>query len=376
MYNVLQNTFDETMKREGITVTTFFGNQKFKAFFRIMNERLNQRDSIQMFYPVDAPIHYGSIITLNGKQFIILNQETIENTVYYKSSAFRCNGTISTNDAKVMNLPFYGSGSTAAFHGADGFSTQNLTVISGQTNMITEDCELSRKLEINDLFNAYGRTWQIQNIFRVDGMVTLAVEVQTDHPVTYNYDIQFTDIDASGYKVGDTVSLNAAPTINGNITDGTLKYRSSNISVARIDQDGVISFVGSGSVHFIVTWSEQGISKETTETTIEEDQTDHITLSVSKMDDIYLGILDGECTVTIKRDGEIVHDIAYEAIVTDCDFADRIELSANPETGLITTHIEDSMQNITKMLNKRFTLLVSVPEYGLRDSQSVLITSL
>ena len=184
MYNVLQNNFENTIAREGITISTYISNQEFQAFFRRLNDGLNQRDTMTMFYPVGSPVHSGSIITLNDKQFILLNQESIEN----KSAVIRCNGTISTADAKVMNLPFYGSGASSAFPSSGGVSTKYIAVISGQTEIITEDCELARKLAINDKFNAWGRTWKIENIFYVDGIVTLNIEVQADEEITYTYD--------------------------------------------------------------------------------------------------------------------------------------------------------------------------------------------
>lgn len=376
MYNVLQNNFENTIAREGITISTYISNQEFQAFFRRLNDGLNQRDTMTMFYPVGSPVHAGSIITLNDKQFILLNQESIENTVYNKSVVIRCNGTISTADAKVMNLPFYGSGASSAFPSSGGVSTKYIAVISGQTEIITEDCELARKLAINDKFNAWGRTWKIENIFYVDGIVTLNIEVQADEEITYTYDIRFTDIDASGYEIGDTVSLDAVPTINGNLAEGTLIYTSNNTDVATISENGVISFVGSGSVSFTIAWSEHEISKDTTETTIEEIQTDVVTLSVSAMEEIYMGVFDGECTATIKRNGETVHDIPFTAEATDCTFADRIQITVNQSTGLITAHVDDSTYNLKNLMNKRFTLLVSVPDYNLTDSQSVLITSL
>ena len=369
MYSVLQNKFDETIKREGIAVSTYITNKSFTCFFRKLSDGLNQRSTMTMFYSKDAPMKAGTIVTVNGDQYIVLNCETIENTVYRKSSVIKCNGSISTQDADVMNLPFYSSGASSV----SPASTQYTAVIGGQAELITEDCTLSRKLEINDKFNAWGRTWQIQNIMYIDGIVTLNVEVQADTPITYTYDISFTDIDASGYTVGDTVSLNAAPTINGNSTEGTLTYTSSDTDVATIDENGDIEFIADGSVYFTITWTEQNIIKTTTETTIETAQEDVVTLSVSAMEEIYVGLFDGECTATIKRNGETVHDIAFTAEATNCDFADKITITTNQATGEITASVSDKNYNL---VNKTFTLLVSVPDYNLTDSQTVKLTGL
>ena len=373
MYNVLQNKFDETIKREGIKAHTFIGNKEFNCFFRRLSDGLNQRDTMTMFYPVGSPVCQGTIITIQDENFICLNCETIENTVYYKSAVIKCNGTISTQDADVIGLPFYGSGVNSAFPSSGGTTTKYISFVSGQNEIITEDCELARKLEINDKFNAWGRTWKIENIFRIDGIITLNIEVQADAPIEYEYGIRFTDILSSGYEIGDTVSLDAVPTINGSDTDGTLTYTSHNTDVATIDENGNIEFIGVGSVSFTIAWSEHGITETTTETSIEAEQSDTVTLSVSAMEEIYVGMFDGECTATIRRNGDIVHDIAFTAEATDCNFADKIGITVNQQTGEITASVSDRYMNL---INKTFTLLVSVPDYGLTVSQTVTLKGL
>lgn len=374
MNNVLQNKFNETMNREGITVSTYIDDYHFKAFFRRLSDGLNQRSTMTMFYSVLAPMKAGTIITVNNEHYIALNCETVENTVYHKSSVIKCNGVISTQDADVIGLPFYGSGANSAFPSSGGTSVKYVSFINGQTEIITEDCELARKIEINDRFNAWGRTWTVENIFYVDGIVTLNIKIQADADISFEYGIQFHDIASSGYKIGDIVSLDATPTINGNRTDGTLTYTSNNTDVAIIDENGNIEFVGSGSVFFTISWSKHGISKETTESLISEiEHTDFIDLSVSAMEEVYIGLFDGECSATIKRNGETVHDIAFTAEVTDCNFANQIVITTNQQTGKITAHISNDALNLA---NKQFTLMIRVPDYGLTDRQTVIIKGL
>ena len=84
-------------------------------------------------------------------------------------------------------------------------------------------------------------------------------------------------------------------------------------------------------------------------------------------------MFDGECTATIRRNGDIVHDIAFTAEATDCNFADKIGITVNQQTGEITASVSDRYMNL---INKTFTLLVSVPEYGLTDSQTVTLKGL
>ena len=370
MYNVLNDTFNQTIQREGITVSTFIGHNEFQCFFRRLSDGTNQTDTMTMFYSKDTPVQAGTIIIVNGENFICLNCETIENTVYKKSAVRRCNGTISTQDTEVIGMPFYGTGISGAFPSSGGTSVKYMSMINGETEIITEDCELSRKLEINDRFNSWGRTWSIENIFYINGIVTIYAKVQADTDITFAYNIQFNDINASGYHIGDSVSLDAYPTINGHITDGYLTYTSNNTDVATIDENGNIEFIGSGSVSFLVEWLEHEISVTTTETTIEEAETaETVTLEVPRIGETYIGLSD-DCAALIKRNNQVVHDIAFTATVTNCDFANRIRIDTNQATGTITIYVDDKDYNI---VNKSFTLSVNVPEYGLTDEQVIVI---
>ena len=366
MQNTLQNVFDDTMQREGITATAYSSWLSFPCFFRRLSDGLNQRSTMTMFYAFGSPIHAGSIVEINGKNYICLNCETVENSVYRKSAVVECNGTISTENTNVMDLPFYGAGAESAFPSGNNM----LSIIDGKAELITEDCEESRQLEINDKFNAWGRTWLIKNIFVVNGIVTLNVEVTADSEIVYEHGITFNDINTSGYSIGDTIRLNAHATLNGQITGVALTYTSSDSSVATVDTNGIITVVGAGSFFVTIVCESYGVSEMTTETTVDEEVQEVVTLSVTKMDEAYLGF-DSEYTATIQKNGETVHDIAFTATV-ESSFSSKWKVTVNQANGLIKVEVPD---NDYSLVNKSFDLVVSVPDYGLTNRQTVKITS-
>lgn len=366
MQNTLQNVFDDTMQREGITATAFSSGISFDCFFRRLSDGLNQRSTMTMFYAFGSPIHAGSIVEINGKNYICLNCETVENSVYKKSAVVECNGTISTENANVMNLPFYGAGAESAFPSGNNM----LSIIDGKAEIITEDCQASRQLEINDKFNAWGRTWLLKNIFVVNGIVTLNVEVTADTDITFEHGIVFDDINANGYTIGDTIALNAYGTINGHSTDVPLTYTSSNISVATVDANGIISIVGAGSFYITINCESYGVSETTTESTVVEEVEEVVTLSVSQMGEAYLGF-DSDCTATIQRNGETVHDITFTASV-ECSFSNKLTVTTNQSNGLIRVTVPDNNYNL---VGKTFDLVVSLPDYNIIDRQTVKIVS-
>ena len=366
MQDTLKHVFDDTMNREGITATAYSSGLSFPCFFRRLSDGLNQRSTMTMFYAFGSPIHAGSIVEINGKDYICLNCETIENSVYRKSAVVECNGTISTQNANVMNLPFYGAGAESGFP----VGNQMLSIISGKAELITEDCNESRQLEINDKFNCWGRTWLIKNIFVVNGIVTLNVEVTADAEIVFEHALTFNDINASGYSIGDTIRLGAYATLNGHVTDVPLTFTSSDSSVATVDANGIITIVGAGSFYVIISCESYGVSDMTTETTVVEDVRDVIIFSVSPMDEAYLGF-ESECSVTIKKNGETVHDIAFTATV-ECSFSSKLKVTANQANGLIKVEVPDSDYSL---VGKSFDLVVSVPDYGLTNRQTVKIAS-
>lgn len=366
MQDTLKNVFDETMQREGITATAYSSGLSFDCFFRRLSDGLNQRSTMTMFYAFGSPIHAGSIVEINGKNYICLNCETIENAVYRKSAVVDCNGTISTQNANVMNLPFYGAGAESAFPSGNNM----LSIIDGKAELITEDCSESRKLEINDKFNAWGRTWLLKNIFVVNGIVTLNVEVTADTDIVFEHGITFKNINESGYTIGDTIELDAHATINGHNTDAQLTYTSSNNSVATVDANGIISIVGAGSFFVTIICESYGVSEMTTETTVVEEVQEVVTLSVSKMEEAYLGF-DSDCTATIQRNGETVHDITFTASV-ECSFSNKLTVTTNQSNGLIRVTVPDNNYNL---VGKTFDLVVSLPDYNITDRQTVKIVS-
>lgn len=105
--NAAQTQFERTMKREGKIIQTYTGGTEFRAFFRTRDEHENQRESVIMYYDVNAPVRPGTLVMIGYGVFLALNRETTENDVYYKSVLIRCNGTYNENSGKIHSIPFY-----------------------------------------------------------------------------------------------------------------------------------------------------------------------------------------------------------------------------------------------------------------------------
>lgn len=259
MYSPLETIFEATMEREGRTVTSYTSGNQFQAFMRRNDDGNNYEDRITLFYSINAPIIQGSLISYGNKIYILVNRETEENHCYYKSSALACNGMITLNDGSIVGIPCYGSSMK------DGLIEQNnvISMIDGNMEFITESNSLSRKLDIGNTFNEFGRTWKIDNIYYKDGILHIIAEVYANEKPEKNLRIFIDGLTQEVYNIGDTIQLTATPYMYNAVTTGTFTWESTDSNVATIDGEGSVTFVANGSVAFKAYWVEENFTEIT-----------------------------------------------------------------------------------------------------------------
>lgn len=102
-----------------------------------------------------------------------MNKETEENTCYYKSFAIVCNGMLNKNNRTIKDVPVYG------YDLKNGLTSVNnmISVINGNIEFVTEITDAIKVLAIDDIFNIYGRTFKVDNIYKKDGLFHIIAEV-------------------------------------------------------------------------------------------------------------------------------------------------------------------------------------------------------
>lgn len=276
--------FEQAMKREHKTVTIRETGKQFECFFRKSNDNINRRDTMTMFYDVNAPVEVGALLLYGGNIYLTLNKETAENDVYFKSAIIRTNGIINTHSLSVIGLPFYGDN----VNNATATNTTNFNLIDGNIEVMTEDNELSRALSVDDLFNEWGRTWKITNLFYIDGICHIILEINANVTPTYNYSLVLSSLSSFNVVPGDTASITATAYCNEiEMTKATIVYSSSNTEVATIDSSGNIAYLADGEVYFTATLQEQNISESTKMVTVASAPVDDsVTIYVEPMEEI------------------------------------------------------------------------------------------
>ena len=248
--------YKRTMEREGKILTTYTGGAEFKAFFRINNDNDNQRETIVIYYDVTAPVRPGTLVMYGYGVYLALNRETVENDVYYKSTLVKCNGVYNENSGAVMNIPFYSDNMKSSV--SVGNST--ITMLNGNIEIITEENSLSKKIKIDQKFNEFGRTFNVCNLYSMDGILHIIAEVYSNMTPTYTYSVVIDGTPTTSLKTGETVQLTATTYMGETITTGTtLDWTSSDNTIATVDGTGLVTCVSEGTATITCTWVEQDV---------------------------------------------------------------------------------------------------------------------
>ena len=374
MNNVLSDIFEETMRREHHTATTFTTGEEFDCFFRRNNDNLNEHDTMIMYYRIDAPVQTGSLICFEGNTYLALNRETMENNVYYKSALARTNGVVNTHSLSAIGLPFY----STTLNNATATNGTNLSIIDGNSEMLTEDCEVSRCLAINDLFNEWSRTWKITNLFYIDGICHVIAEVTANSEPKYDYRVALSPLASLHVSQGDSDKLVATAYINDNkIASAAITFSSSNDEVATIDKDGNIEYLADGEVSFTATWTEQNVSANTDVVTVQTEPADEdVSIFMELLETIYRrfesdflcyalrgGARDDSIPVTMRAENisGVSNQAAYLAYI-------KITNLGNGKFQVLTDN--------SNMLGKSFDLIATADGYDTRVRQTVRVVSL
>ena len=253
--------YKRTMEREGKILTTYTGGTEFKAFFRINNDNENQRETIVIYYDVTAPVRPGTLVMYGYGVYLALNRETVENDVYYKSTLVKCNGVYNENSGAVMNIPFYSDNMKYSV----SVGNNTITMLNGNIEIITEENSLSKKIAIDQKFNEFGRTFNVCNLYSMDGILHIIAEVYSNMTPTYTYSVVIDGTPTTSLKTGETVQLTATTYKGETITTGaTLDWTSSDNTIATVDGTGLVTCVSEGTATITCTWVEQDVKETAT----------------------------------------------------------------------------------------------------------------
>ncbi len=369
--NVLQHVYDFTLDNETNEATLHYGGNEIKCFFRRNNDATNNRDTMILYHSPFEKVKAGSLIDFRGKTFLALNDETAENNIYFKNAVVQTNGMITTFSLSAEDIPVW----------ADNANNETLAngemikLIDGTLRLLTEDCEQSRKIQIGDRFNEYGRSWSISNIYFKDGLAHILAEVIEDDNPEFSYRIEFVDFETTA-KPNTEVQLVCRCFRNDKLIENpTLTYSSSDNFLATIDENGKISYSENlGEVYFIVTWN--GYSQITETVTIaEEPAEDEITIYMQTLSEEFYAIdVPYQLEIYACRNGVKDLTTPIRVYAENLKPADESYLKYIKVVDKTNGTYEISASNSEKLNRSDFDLVAKSDEYNVEARQSIHIT--
>ena len=259
LYSVPESQFYDYLQREGTTVRDYWTGEEYCCFFRRNKDTNQTNDNISIYYPVGNGIHPGSLITHYGKTYLILNQESLENRVYHRSDGLNADVVLSTYNKETQNdisLPCFAYDLT----GTAPKSTDIMSTINGNVELMTGDNEIARQLKVNCEFNAMGNWYSITSVNFKTGIARIGASIiqGSSTPLVYALKLNVEET----YTQGETAKLTAEPTVDGMpIANASLTWSSSDSNTIEITEDGDALFVGVGACALSCYWKERNITE-------------------------------------------------------------------------------------------------------------------
>ena len=253
MYDMLSSAFTDALKREGKTIYSYSDNTPYSVIFRKNSDKNKLVNRLSIFYPLNCGIHAGQLLNYGTKHFLTLNQETIENNVYYKSDIVETNAVINTvQDGIEVNMPVYVYDvSDALFEG-----NNYISYISGTFHIVAETNPTITSLKTNDTFYIIGKYVRVVNTFNKDNITNIYCQIELE---SNTYTVTITAKDT--YHRGETVQFTATAKQNDNpVENPQITWESSDSSLATVDSTGLVTFLADGNVSITATWVTHNVS--------------------------------------------------------------------------------------------------------------------
>lgn len=271
--NITERQFDKTMQHENVSVIDYFNGTKYDVFFRRNNRSVSPEGKVRLYYKQTSKIDYGTTFTLNGKQYIVINQDADESGYFYSAIAKQCNEivTLAGNEIPVAI-------------DKDTFNIQNgsvLNYINGDVTIYAQLNDITSAVAVNDVLQAFGNYYKVGNRF-IDGRIIYFNLKQTVKPQD-NYKITYTGVTSFDLKESNTYQLTYSVTNNGNVVKNPhISYESSNVEIATVDENGLMTMLKEGSVDIVASC---GGATCTTTMTIANTSVPTYTLSITTSSD-------------------------------------------------------------------------------------------
>ena len=327
-----QKQFDMTMNREKITVIDFFNSDiKYDVFFRSNQRSTTPQGKVRFFYAQSTPIEIGTIFVLNGENYVVTSQDGIESDIYFTSIAVRSDMSYKVKtDKGTASIPFVVvSDKWTVSHGI-------ITQLNGAVALYTGYNSAVENIKVNDSFKGFGNYYKVGNTFKNNNLFYLYLE-QTAAPGN-NYKITYIGTTVFDMKENNTYQLTYSVTNNEEVVENpSITYKSSNIEIATVDDNGLMTMLKEGSVDIVASCG--GATCTTTMAIADTTPKVNYTTSISaSTDTIKVGgsykLL--TCLFTDKDGQDITETVVADLTTTDFTWTCFIEGTEYTDNSFVT----------------------------------------
>lgn len=277
-YNVVREQFKDTWRRENKSVKVMATGDVYDVVFRRNKNNTTTKNHSTIFYPkADKEMKQGRLLLFRNKFFLIMNQEELENDVYYRSDLVQTNCVLEAllnksqlsgrwyADELVINSFSSDMRSTASINGSV------ITTLGGRLELLAEDNAYTRLISPDDNFIEFGGTYEVDNIYFLEGFARISLkQTQSSGNTTQTHILNvvqgefFEDYE---YSLSDFIlpvirEFNGVTATDYIIRNSMIDVVSSDESIAKYNKDtGMIETYTEGSVTLDFTWVEHGITE-------------------------------------------------------------------------------------------------------------------
>ena len=248
--NTTKRLFNRTLNHERIEITNYYTSEIYRVFFRKNDRSTTPQGKVRLFYPCTTNIKIGTIFSFPDKgKYLVVSQDSDENSVYYTSLAIRCDETFKVkHNNTLVSVPFVLSSEVY-----DISENSTISIIDGSIIAYTGLTEATK--DITGTYNVFGGTYEVKNSFIRSGLIYYYLKRTAKETNTLTY-TGATELDTSA----GTYQLTYDAKTNGYVVnDPMLTYVTSAPEIATVSDTGMLTLLQAGSVTITATWIEKDV---------------------------------------------------------------------------------------------------------------------
>lgn len=248
--NTTKRLFNRTLNHERIEITNYYTSEIYRVFFRRNDRSTTPQGKVRLFYPCTTNIKIGTIFSLYNKgKYLVVSQDSDENSVYYTSLAIRCDETFKVkHNNTLVSVPFVLSSEVY-----DISENSTISIIDGSIIAYTGLTEATK--DITGTYNVFGGTYEVKNSFIRSGLIYYYLKRTAKETNTLTY-TGATELDTSA----GTYQLTYDAKTNGYVVnDPMLTCVTSAPEIATVSDTGMLTLLQAGSVTITATWIEKDV---------------------------------------------------------------------------------------------------------------------